>query len=382
MKEKNKVIVLGNDHTNTIGVVQCLGKEGFYVIAVLWGEKTELIKSSNYTKKILSAHTPQECINLILSECVEEKKIPIIPCCDTASSYLINNKDQLSKHFLFLTINNNFCIDELLDKSKQVEIAKECGFNIPKSWEIERFNDIPTDIIYPCLIKPLVSMNGKKSDMHVCKTEDSLKKYLKEVLPVTPKLLIQQYIEKDFDYVVLGCGLKNGEVIVPALIKKHKIFPLYTGLETVVSVKPLTDSSIKESIKRMINRIGLACVFSIEFVHSTIDDKLYFVELNPRNDGINPAVVRAGINLPLIHVNDLTNCPLSANLTVKPVQITWEMHHLLSMLHRQTPIKEWIKDLKDSDGFLIYDSKDKKPFFKQFTNFFLQKIHLKKPQKY
>ena len=92
MKEKNKVIVLGNDHTNTIGVVQCLGKEGFYVIAVLWGEKTELIKSSNYTKKILSAHTPQECINLILSECVEEKKIPIIPCCDTASSYLINNK--------------------------------------------------------------------------------------------------------------------------------------------------------------------------------------------------------------------------------------------------------------------------------------------------
>ena len=106
-----------------------------------------------------------------------------------------------------------------------MEIAKECGFNIPKSWEIESFNDIPSDIIYPCLIKPLVSMNGKKSDMHVCKTEDSLKKYLKEVLPVTPKLLIQQYIEKDYDYVVLGCGLKSGEVIVcPKCQKGHIIY--------------------------------------------------------------------------------------------------------------------------------------------------------------
>ena len=41
-----KVIVLGNDHTNSLGIIQSIGKEGYYMIAFVWGVKTDMLKSS------------------------------------------------------------------------------------------------------------------------------------------------------------------------------------------------------------------------------------------------------------------------------------------------------------------------------------------------
>ena len=41
--QSRQVVVLGNDHTNTTGVVQCLGREGFTVSAFVWGAKSGIV---------------------------------------------------------------------------------------------------------------------------------------------------------------------------------------------------------------------------------------------------------------------------------------------------------------------------------------------------
>ena len=58
------------------------------------------------------------------------------------------------------------------------------------------------------------------------------------------------------------------------------------------------------------------------------------------------------------------------------------MHHFLSLVHREIGITQWIKELRVSKGFLTYFSDDKKPFFKQYTNWILLKLHLKKNEQY
>ena len=41
-----RVIIFGNDHTNSVGLVQALGKFGYRSVALLYGKKTGLVKSS------------------------------------------------------------------------------------------------------------------------------------------------------------------------------------------------------------------------------------------------------------------------------------------------------------------------------------------------
>ena len=50
----NKVIVFGNDHTNSVGIIQSLGRVGYKAIGLLFGDKTGFVKASKYTIKIIS----------------------------------------------------------------------------------------------------------------------------------------------------------------------------------------------------------------------------------------------------------------------------------------------------------------------------------------
>ena len=96
-----KVIVLGNDHTNTLGLTQVLGREGFYVIAIVWGERRGLVKASKYCKELFSGQDPQMCIEKILRLPRESEAIPIIAACDDAALALERNMESLQERFLF-----------------------------------------------------------------------------------------------------------------------------------------------------------------------------------------------------------------------------------------------------------------------------------------
>lgn len=58
----NKVIVFGNDHTNSVGVIQSLGLAGFKSVALLFGRKTGYVVSSKFTDRIIVAKDAQSCI--------------------------------------------------------------------------------------------------------------------------------------------------------------------------------------------------------------------------------------------------------------------------------------------------------------------------------
>ena len=97
-----KVIVFGNDHTNSVGVIQSLGKAGYKSVGLLYGAKTDLVISSIYTSQIITARDPQACIDKLLETCFDsDARIPIIATCDMAALILERNVDRLKERFIF-----------------------------------------------------------------------------------------------------------------------------------------------------------------------------------------------------------------------------------------------------------------------------------------
>lgn len=377
-----KIIILGNDHTNTLGLVQTLGREGYYMIACMWGIKTNLVESSKYCNEIYTGKTPQDCIErIIMLPELENCVVPIIAACDDAALILEKNKEKLSGRFLFEHTTSSYSIQELVEKELQVKLATETKFNTPKSWTLNLPGDIPRNIIFPCIVKPLISSQGTKSDIHICHNEEELEKKLKS-LKVTTKVIIQQYINRDYEISILGCGLRNGNTVIPCVENKLTLYPKYVGLECLAEIQPLVNTEIIDSIKMLIKLIGYVGPFSVEMMHCKTDDKFYFTEINLRNDGANSFVYKYGVNLPLIHIKDLIGEEVSLDFKTSPGYYIWDFHHFLSLIHCDISLKDWYKELKMSNGFLTLFSEDKSPFYKQYTNWILEKLHLRKIEKY
>lgn len=365
----NKAIILGNDHTNSIGLIHSLGRCGVYTIVVVWGRKTGMVPASKYVSEFYGAATPQACLDLIVEKYANSNDTFVIfPGCDGAAVVLEEYRDRLSTNFLFQHIDSQYSLKELDNKNLQVEIAGKSGFRTPKSWDLESLNDIPADIVFPCIIKSLIAMEGSKSDLLVCENHEQLKANLNMVLSRTPHVQVQQYIEKDFDFDVMGCRFSDGEIYIPVCLKKLGIYPPKVGLATVSETMPVPDEII-EAATKYIKEVDYYGIFDFEYMHSTIDGQNYFIECNLRNSGSNAFAHRAGYNLPLYHFKDMTKTLDKADINRNPIATKHyirEKHLFLAFRSRHISLKEFIREWKRSDGNLTYYKDDKKPFFKEF----------------
>ena len=375
------VLVFGNDHTNSVGVIQSLGLAGFRSVGLIFGSKTGFVASSKYVDKVISAKDPQTCVDkLLLEKPIGDGKTPIIACSDAAALALERNKDRLEDDYIF-EYSTHFSLAYLSMKENQVRMAQDAGFNVPKTWNLKDTKEIPTDVCYPCIIKPLVSSEGAKSDIRVCRSREEVEKNLNS-LTYTKNVLLQQYIERDYEISILGCGLSSGDCLVPAVENKLTLYPKFVGLECLVNMQPLEDTIIIDNLKKLIQMIGYVGLFSVEMMHCKDDNQFYFTEINLRNDGAEAFITKYGVNLALNHIEDLKGLPLTEQTDSHPGYYIWDMHHFLSMIHRDISPIAWYKEIKQSISFLMYFKEDKKPFYLQYKNWLLQKLHLKKNEKY
>lgn len=379
----NKVVLLGNDHTNTLGLTQTLGRSGFYIIVVMWGNKTGLVKSSKYCKEVYTASTPQACIDKLIQTIhgVDGIKIPIIPACDSAALVLEDNSKALASRFVYGYSMSDYSLHQLMEKDLQVKLALDAGFNVPKSWTINNFLKLPENLNYPCLIKPLVSCQGAKQDIKICKDRKELDENIQS-LKFTKQVILQQYIDRDYEISILGCALSNGTVIIPAIENKLTLYPKYVGLECLARMDTLEDKEIIQCINNLIKKIKYVGIFSVEMMHCRTDNKFYFTEINLRNDGANSFVYKYGVNLPLNHIEDLTGKEITQFKDFTPGYYIWDMHHFQSIAHREISICQWLREIRISNGFLTYFKEDKMPFYRQYTNIICRKLHLLKTENY
>ena len=227
----NKIIVFGGNHHNTLGVIRSLGEAGITPILILHGTNHSFVAQSKYISQTYYVSNEEEGVKLLIEKYTKENSKPIIICCsDGASSCIDKNYNNLSPHFIFPNAEEEGRITLLMDKEKMRLLAEKYNLKTPQTWIISKRNPIPNNLHYPCIIKPLLSIEGSKTDIHICYNSSDLNQIIKVVH--APIIQVQEYIDKDYEFQFIGCRIKNKNeehIIIPGVSQIIRSCLLYTS---------------------------------------------------------------------------------------------------------------------------------------------------------
>lgn len=366
----NKVIVIGTDHYNTLWLIRSLGMARFEVIVVIINSEVtkSFVTKSKYCTKSYSVNSITEALR-ILDKFSTNQKIPIFTNSDSIAEALDEIYDSLSSKYILQNCNQEQgYIKYWMNKTNMLSLAKECGMTTPYSLAINLNHEILDykKIPYPCLIKPEKSSEASKTSFRICYNENDLKKIVLELEKICSRILIQEYIKTDYEYLVYGASTKE-EVILPGGLRK-----VHTCSDTknlgMASYAYISDEvpyqlGNFECIKHFIRTIGYCGLFSIEFMITK--DKAYFLEINLRNDGTCYFTLQAGVNVPALWASTILNIDTSNYQKTLIRSRTYginEANYFKYTLKTQSLLSSF-KELRKVKAFSLYKWNDMLPIF-------------------
>lgn len=357
-----EIFVLGACHHNTLGVIRSLGMAGITPkVVIVRHNKSPYIVYSKYIGEKWVVDTNDEAISILLGQKKAYDSKPIvIACSDSLSSLVDENSKKLSVYYDIP--GNGGTLTPLMNKSTMSELAAKIGFTVPY-FVTTTTETKSVEIPFPWIIKPLVSKDGQKDDIERVYTQQDWDEYCKA--RHTHDVQVQQLVEKEYEYQLIGISLNKGEeVVVPGV--SVVLRPASNTNTGFLRYEPLGDeyNSIIELCKKFLHATGYSGLFSLEFLKG-VDGKDYFMEINFRNDGNAICVTAAGVNLPLIwylfHSGQGYKEYLSTT-KVKTVYVMPEMSDLSYIKHGKLSVFSWIKDVFRTDCFMEFSRKDPSPF--------------------
>ena len=318
-----QVVVLTRNYSTGLSVIRSLGVAGFPVVLIASVPKEgacEIAAASKYvtgfaevvSKKVKDDADDPELIAEIMQYAGRYDKMPILfPTDDYTTAVMDLHRTELTPYFLMPTVRGGTdgTLAGLMDKTVQAEMAKEVGLLVPEAWKVDLRNEdisIPADMVYPCYCKPIRSIEGYKTEMAVCETEEELRSHLQLMREhfANRDVLVQEYLRIDQEIAIAGACLYD-HVIIPAVIRKTRIGKHGRGVTLTGQMAPFAEigADIPEKAFALLRSFGYHGTFGMEF--NIVGDKVYFNEVNLRSAGENFAYYHCGVNLPLIYVKSL-----------------------------------------------------------------------------
>lgn len=363
----NRVLVVGGNHQNPLGVIEAFGQKGILSDVIIMGKcKKSFVLKSKYIARSWICHTDDDVITTIIANFTDTKnKAVAIACCDDAAC-LLNEYSEILERFLYLPgTHPQGSLKRWQDKEYMTEAAAKIGMTIPKT-RVVTDKVIPADIEYPCITKSLTSVKLGKSEFALCQNEEELKDFL-ETKTSSETIQVQQYIDKEYEFQFIGCSLNGGEtVFIPGdtYIEPGNGFNNLTFLR--YGKKKVLDSlAIINLCEEFVRQTGYSGLFSIEFIQGK-DGKEYFLEMNFRNDGNGAVVTASGTNLPFIWYLYNTGGDYRKEIEMSTVKETYsapEDSYFMSMLEGHISYRQWRENMKKVSCYITYFPGDTKPFW-------------------
>ena len=361
--EDSKVIVIGSNHHNTLGVIRSLGRVGILPFVILTSDGADsFVLKSKYIKKVWTVPNSAGVVDLLLKEfsSADYKRV-LIACYDEIASAIDLNRDILSSFFILPGAKEQGVVTPLMNKKKMGELAGKVGLKVPQMM-ITNFSNYRDGVrpLFPCITKPVDSLSGSKKEIKIFGEEEGLLEFLKKHAP--KEYIIQQFVEKAFEFQLIGCSLDGGrEIIIPGvsvILRQSK--SSNTGF---LQYRELDDSFCQtvEKAKSFIQNIGYSGLFSVEFLRDKAGTD-YFLEMNFRNDGNAISVYNAGVNLPYIWY--LHSIGEDYRKEIKPIHEEFVMPEFSELALYQGGLisrKEWKQDMKKATSYMDYAIDDPAP---------------------
>lgn len=361
----NDVLLLGGSHHNGLGLVRSFGIHGVEVYGIIIGYDAEksFIRKSKYWKKTWAVENEEQAIKLLERIFGERKeKLIVIPWSDGAAAAIDKNLERLSKFCVLPNINGEEGkIFSLMDKFQQVEFCRKIGIDMLETGVIEDFSKT-IELKYPVILKPVASVEGDRGDIRICynasqceaaQMEYKDKGYL--------RVLVQRYLEKKEEYVLTGAIFK--EQYSYTVSKSIRQWPIHRGCGSFSKFE--TDESILEwcsKILRKIQEIGYVGPLDLEFFKD-VEGKIYLNEINWRSSGRNFVDFYTGVFSAYQYYCDILDIAYAGKLVNKKEGFSMnEGTDIRHVLNRNIKLKDWVHDIRKTQSFSIWYSKDNKPF--------------------
>src|SRR5699024_12195158 len=131
------------------------------------------VVKSKYIKRYWIVEKEKKILDILIQNFGKDQyKSIIIPSDDNSATIIDENLDYLIDNFIIPNIKNKSNeISQKMNKNKMNELVSKHGFNVPRSFAINLSGSknvqstmMAMDIDYPVIIKPINSINSKKSD--------------------------------------------------------------------------------------------------------------------------------------------------------------------------------------------------------------------------
>ena len=377
--EEKSVVIIGSSSYNTLGVIESLAEKGVKSHLILLGEtNNSFVCKSKYIIKIWECKVEDDVIKCLLGNVNNKQKPVIITTNDNSAGIIDRYYDELIDYYYIPNAKKQNRINELMDKKYQAGLAREIGLVCPETWYYEG-DDIFDELTFPCITKAESSLDGDKSIQQIFHEKESLMAFINKCGYIN--LIIQQFIEKEYEFQLIGCSLNGGdEIIIPG--RTHIVRPKSIQNTFYLEFFPCEDrlQGLLEKVRSFIKSTGYSGLFSVEFLHdkSGVD---YFTEMNFRNDGNSYVVTKSGVNLPFLWYKEGCGELDKSDyleLQVKAVSFCPEHVYVGSIITHEVGFKEGVKNIKNASCYGLYFKNDKKPFmyfwYKYISEIFFEKI--------
>ena len=373
---KHKFIILGSDHSNTLGQIRCLGEMGIRPIVIITEKRPYIINKSKYIGEYHIVDTIYDGPKYVLEHYSNEEYPPFIYTDrDDIMCAIDDYYDELKGKFIFWNAGQKGRIRQLINKEVQIALAKECGLNVIPTEHVKR-GGMPKELQYPIFTKATNSLNPYwKANAFICNSAEELKTAYSRM--GIEEVLLQKYIRKKDEMPIEGISIDGGRE-VKLLVKKSSLRFADNGFGIYSKLSIFQDDDLENKVINFMRKARYTGIFEIEFI---IDEGgiAYFMEVNFRNTMFNHACADYGFNiLYLFAISALSN-HIDLNditpLNNKEHTVMYEFDDLkLSVIQGKLPLWRWIKEFISTNSFLYIDKHDMAPFWSLLSHKITDKL--------
>lgn len=372
-----KYIIFGRNIGNVLGQIRSFGEAGIKTIIVWFGYDGYSPKSSKYIEEFIEVNTEDEGLEYIINRFGGSGiKHVLSTDNDGLVSLFDKNYNRLKDSFIFYNAGEQGRLSSVMKKQKQCEIARKHGIRCPKSVVVSN-GDLNHGIAYPIFIKSVDSFDVHwKNSVAICESENDLVDYYSK-RSQNSNVLIQEYIKKKNEYVLQGLSINGGKELYIPIEGYYYRLPKDAYGSYLYFEKYKGGQDLFTRLQHFFVDVHYSGVFEIEFLVEE-DDHLYFLEVNFRHTLWNHAFTDMGINLCTIWVNsEIEGHLLTGGSDLKrehQIQMREFEDFKRCMKNKNISLFQWLKDVSHTNSFVIYDKRDKKPFYNYILTILKRKI--------
>ena len=376
--KKHEFILFVSDHYNPLCVARGLGYASIKPIVIVVTKNLRLLNNCKYVDILHRVDTYEDAYKLLMDKYGGKDPKPFLYASnDKVIEVLDSHYDEIKNQFYLFNAGEQGRLHQLMNKDYIVSLAKEVGFNIPKS-EVVNHGELPKTLKYPIITKTIMSIvGGWKNDVFICHHEEELKEAYKSI--TAPQLILQEFIVKKTECCYEGFAVNGGkDVYIPFQIKYLRFSEKSYG--HYMTVEPIRDEVLREKLYELIRRTHFEGIFDVEFLLGQ-DDQLYFLEVNFRSTTWTHTMTCGGINAPVLwaksmlagHINYESLHPQEETFTA----MTEIDDYFDNVKTHKIGFWNWWKDVKGCKCLFYYDRNDKKPLVNILKGMVLSKLKLK-----